>query len=69
MKNQVAGFIEWVRYPTAATTKAVASHLDVDVDGVLGVVADHCPHVVEEENKLVVPLQGRLEKVSLVQCC
>ena len=48
---------------------AVASHLDVDVDGVLGVVADHCPHVVEEENKLVVPLQGRLEKVSLVQCC
>ena len=55
--------------PALATTKAVASHLDVDVDGVLGVVADHCPHVVEEENKLVVPLQGRLEKVSLVQCC
>ena len=55
--------------PALATTKAVASHLDADVDGVPGVVADRCPHVVEEENKLIAPLQGRLEKGSLVHCC
>ena len=50
-------------------TKVGASHLDVDVDGVLGVVADHCPLVVEEEDNLNVPLQGRLQRLSLVHCC
>ena len=54
--------------PALVTTKVGASHLDVDVDRVLGVVADHRPHVVEEEDNLKVPLQGRLQKMSLVPC-
>ena len=69
LKNQAAGFFfTGFVIPALVTTKVGASHLDVDVDRVLGVVAERRPHVVEEEDNLKVPLQGRLQKMSLVPC-